>query len=106
IEAGEMVALVGASGSGKSTLMNILGCLVEATSGTCGVAVQDGSTQDADALPALRRDHCGFIFQRHHLLSHLTAEQTVEVPALYAGLERNQGLLRDQQLLQRLGLEA
>ena len=105
IYAGEMVAIVGASGSGKSTLMNILGCLDKATSGTYRVAGQDVATLDADALAQLRREHFGFIFQRYHLLSHLTAEQNVEVPAVYAGLERKQRLLRAQGLLQRLGLE-
>ena len=105
IYAGEMVAIVGASGSGKSTLMNILGCLDKATSGTYRVAGQDVATLDADALAQLRREHFGFIFQRYHLLSHLTAEQNVEVPAVYAGLERKQRLLRAQELLQRLGLE-
>ena len=84
IYAGEMVAIVGASGSGKSTLMNILGCLDKATSGTYRVAGQDVATLDADALAQLRREHFGFIFQRYHLLSHLTAEQNVEVPAVYA----------------------
>ena len=105
IYAGEMVAIVGASGSGKSTLMNILGCLDKATSGTYRVAGQDVATLDADALAQLRREHFGFIFQRYHLLSHLTAEQNVEVPAVYAGLEWKQRLLRAQELLQRLGLE-
>ena len=105
IYAGEMVAIVGASGSGKSTLMNILGCLDKATSGTYRVAGQDVATLDADALAQLRREHFGFIFQRYHLLSHLTAEQNVEVPAVYAGLERKQRLLRAQELLQLLGLE-
>ncbi len=94
IYAGEMVAIVGASGSGKSTLMNILGCPDKATSGTYRVAGQDVATLDADALAQLRREHFGFIFQRYHLLSHLTAEQNVEVPAVYAGLERKQRLLR------------
>lgn len=94
IYAGEMVAIVGASGSGKSTLMNILGCTDKATSGTYRVAGQDVATLDADALAQLRREHFGFIFQRYHLLSHLTAEQNVEVPAVYAGLEWKQRLLR------------
>jgi ABC-type antimicrobial peptide transport system, ATPase component len=104
INAGEMVAIVGASGSGKSTLMNILGCLDKPTSGTYRVAGTDVATLDGDALARLRREHFGFIFQRYHLLSHLTAAQNVEVPAVYAGSERKQRLERAQHLLQRLGL--
>lgn len=104
INAGEMVAIVGASGSGKSTLMNILGCLDKPTSGTYCVAGRDVATLDADALAQLRREHFGFIFQRYHLLSHLSAEQNVEIPAVYAGVERKRRQARAQQLLQRLGL--
>jgi len=104
INAGEMVAIVGASGSGKSTLMNILGCLDKPTSGTYKVAGTDVATLDGDALARLRREHFGFIFQRYHLLAHLSAAQNVEVPAVYAGTERKRRLERAQQLLQRLGL--
>ncbi|MCS6067283.1 hypothetical protein LNO81_08885 [Klebsiella variicola subsp. variicola] len=39
-------------------------------------------------------EHFGFIFQRYHLLSHLTAAQNVEVPAVYAGRERRARLAR------------
>jgi len=104
INAGEMVAIVGASGSGKSTLMNILGCLDKPTSGTYRVAGTDVSLLSSDQLAQLRREHFGFIFQRYHLLSHLTAAQNVEVPAVYAGTERKARLERAKALLTRLGL--
>ncbi|QJT80033.1 macrolide ABC transporter ATP-binding protein/permease MacB [Kosakonia sp. MUSA4] len=104
INAGEMVAIVGASGSGKSTLMNILGCLDKPSSGTYRVAGTDVSTLSGDALAQLRREHFGFIFQRYHLLSHLTAAQNVEVPAVYAGTDRKARLIRARELLTRLGL--
>ncbi|WP_284972535.1 macrolide ABC transporter ATP-binding protein/permease MacB [Atlantibacter hermannii] len=106
INAGEMVAIVGASGSGKSTLMNILGCLDKPTSGSYKVAGVDVATLNSDELAKLRREHFGFIFQRYHLLSHLTAAQNVEIPAIYAGVARKARQQRARELLDRLGLAA
>jgi macrolide transport system ATP-binding/permease protein len=104
IEAGEMVAIVGASGSGKSTLMNILGCLDRPTSGRYHVAGQDTAAMDADALAALRRERVGFIFQRYNLLPDLSALENVEVPAVYAGKKRTLRRERAKFLLTRLKL--
>jgi hypothetical protein len=104
IEAGEMVAIVGASGSGKSTLMNILGCLDRPTRGEYRVDGRSTGDLDPDELAELRREHFGFIFQRYHLLSDLTAQGNVEVPAVYAGKRREARLARADALLERLGL--
>ncbi|HEJ9485381.1 TPA: macrolide ABC transporter ATP-binding protein/permease MacB [Proteus mirabilis] len=104
INAGEMVAIIGASGSGKSTLMNILGCLDKPSSGEYKVAGQSVAKMESDQLAALRREHFGFIFQRYHLMSHLTAEQNVEIPAIYADKNTTQRKERARELLARLGL--
>ena len=104
IEAGEMVAIVGASGSGKSTLMNILGCLDRPTSGSYRVAGRDTAQMDPDELAELRREHFGFIFQRYHLMADLSALANVETPAIYAGMPRGARQGRARQLLGRLGL--
>ncbi|RTF37375.1 ATP-binding cassette domain-containing protein [Serratia marcescens] len=99
-----MVAIMGASGSGKSTLMNILGCLDKPSAGVYRVAGQDVATLSDDALAQLRREHFGFIFQRYHLLPHLSAAHNVEVPAVYAGLGKAARRERAEALLRRLGL--
>ncbi|WP_394094206.1 MacB family efflux pump subunit [Xanthobacter versatilis] len=104
IAEGEMVAIVGASGSGKSTLMNILGCLDRPTRGAYRIAGQETSDLDADALAALRREHFGFIFQRYHLLSELTALGNVEIPAIYSGTQAEARRTRASGLLARLGM--
>ncbi|MDT3249336.1 MacB family efflux pump subunit [Serratia sp. root2] len=101
---GEMVAIVGASGSGKSTLMNILGCLDRPSEGDYQVAGRSTGQLDRDNLAELRREHFGFIFQRYHLLAELTAQDNVEVPAVYAGHQRTARRQRAADLLQRLGL--
>ncbi|WP_168195803.1 MacB family efflux pump subunit [Nissabacter sp. SGAir0207] len=104
IHAGEMVAIVGASGSGKSTLMNLLGCLDQPSAGEYRVAGRLTRDLDRDQLAELRREHFGFIFQRYHLLSDLTALGNVEVPAIYAGARRDLRRQRASELLTRLGL--
>ncbi|WP_434525318.1 macrolide ABC transporter ATP-binding protein/permease MacB [Photorhabdus asymbiotica] len=105
IYVGEMIAIIGASGSGKSTLMNILGCLDKPSGGEYRVAGQNIAELNNDELAALRREHFGFIFQRYHLLTHLTAEQNVEIPAVYAGAAKTERRQRAIELLGRLGLE-
>ncbi|GAJ93229.1 MacB family efflux pump subunit [Agrobacterium rhizogenes] len=104
IAEGEMVAIVGPSGSGKSTLMNIIGLLDRPTNGTYAIAGSETHLLDSDALSQLRREHFGFIFQRYHLLSELTALGNVEVPAIYAGQPGHARSERATALLQRLGM--
>ena len=104
INAGEMVAIIGASGSGKSTLMNILGCLDKPTTGTYTISGRITSKLSPDELAELRREHFGFIFQRYHLLNALTAQGNVEIPAIYAGVNDEERQKRATEILTRLGL--
>ncbi|ELW8204797.1 MacB family efflux pump subunit [Yersinia enterocolitica] len=104
IHSGEMVAIVGASGSGKSTLMNILGCLDKPSSGEYLVAGRIPQHLDSNELAELRREYFGFIFQRYHLLNDLSAQENVEIPAIYAGVNREERRQRAASLLSRLGL--
>jgi macrolide transport system ATP-binding/permease protein len=104
INAGEMVAIVGASGSGKSTLMNILGCLDKPSGGVYKIDGRSIGELSADELAAQRRERFGFIFQRYHLLNGLTAMGNVEIPAIYAGESKEKRKERATALLSRLGL--
>lgn len=85
---GEFIAIVGQSGSGKSTLMNILGCLDKGTAGQYLFAGRDIQSFDADDLAWLRREAFGFVFQSYNLLPTASAEENVEVPAIYASTLR------------------
>ncbi|WP_281252018.1 MacB family efflux pump subunit [Methylobacillus rhizosphaerae] len=105
IHAGEFVAIVGTSGSGKSTLMNILGCLDRPSAGTYLFAGRNVAGMDVDELAWLRREAFGFVFQGYHLIATETAQENVEIPALYAGMPEHERAQRARSLLARLGLE-
>ncbi|WP_198919166.1 MacB family efflux pump subunit [Pseudomonas chlororaphis] len=104
IHAGEFVAIVGASGSGKSTLMNILGCLDRPTSGEYLFAGENVARLGSDELAWLRREAFGFVFQGYHLIASGSAQENVEMPAIYAGTPAAERHARAAALLDRLGL--
>ncbi|HEK1691320.1 TPA: MacB family efflux pump subunit [Pseudomonas putida] len=104
IHPGEFIAIVGASGSGKSTLMNILGCLDRPTSGHYLFTGRDVAQLGSDELAWLRREAFGFVFQGYHLIPSGSAQENVEMPAIYAGTPPAERHARAAALLERLGL--
>ncbi len=104
VAAGEIVTIIGASGSGKSTLLNIIGALDRPTSGTVRVAGRDLNTLWDEALAELRSRHMGFVFQFHHLLPEFSAHENVAMPALIAGIAREEAMERALELLGSVGL--
>ena len=104
IEPGEFVAIMGSSGSGKSTFMNMLGCLDKPSSGKYLLEGTDVSQLDKKALAAIRNKKLGFVFQGFNLLSRTTALENVELPTLYAKMEKEQRLARAKEVLTLVGL--
>lgn len=104
VEKGEFVAMMGPSGSGKSTTMNILGCLDKPTKGTYLLNGDDVSDLDNDQLADIRNSMIGFVFQGFNLLQKTSALENVELPLLYAGVERKTRHSRAKESLIEMGL--
>jgi putative ABC transport system ATP-binding protein len=104
IQAGELVVLMGPSGSGKSTMLNILGCLDRPTSGSYRLQGREVATLSEEELVEVRRHSIGFIFQTFHLVPRMDSLRNVELPMIFAGLERSERLERARRALESVGL--
>jgi len=80
VDAGSLVAVMGASGSGKSTLLTIAGSLEEPTSGEVYVEGAALSAMGRNDRARLRRRSIGYVFQDFNLLAGLTAAENVSLP--------------------------
>lgn len=105
LQAGEMVAVVGASGSGKSTLLHLLGGLDKPSSGQLFYKDQEMTPWKADKLAQWRNQNLGFVYQFHHLLPEFSALENVAMPQLIAGKSPAEAKQQAEQLLVRVGLE-
>jgi putative ABC transport system ATP-binding protein len=100
----EFVAIMGSSGSGKSTFMNMLGCLDKPSSGRYILEGTDVSRLDKKQLAEIRNRKLGFVFQGFNLLSRTTALENVELPTLYAHMDKMQRFTRSKEVLEMVGL--
>jgi putative ABC transport system ATP-binding protein len=104
IRRNEYLAVMGPSGSGKSTLMNMLGCLDTPTSGRYEFNGRNVADMDDDELAAIRNREIGFVFQTFNLLPRATSLRNVELPLIYAGMDRESREERATQALTDVGL--
>lgn len=76
IHPGEIVILTGPSGSGKTTLLTLIGALRSLQTGSLKILDQELNGARKQKLIQVR-SQIGFIFQDHHLLKCLTAQENV-----------------------------
>ena len=102
---GQVVAFLGPSGSGKTTLLNIIGCILDPSSGSMELdgerVIEDGRWLRSD-LKSLRLDKIGFIFQFHNLIPFLDATDNVALVLQLAGADATTARARAVELLDYL----
>jgi putative ABC transport system ATP-binding protein len=106
IPEGDYLSLMGPSGSGKSTLLNIIGCLDRPTAGSYRLDGREVARLPEEDLSQIRRHQIGFVFQSYHLVPRLTAAGNVELPMIFAGVERRERAARVARALESVGLSA
>lgn len=99
VSKGKHVLISGLSGSGKTTLMNLMSGLLKPTSGFVSFEENDFSKLTEENIDQIRSKNFGFIFQRLHLIKHLTVEQNILL-----GLNKDQSPNIDE-LLDDIGLK-
>lgn len=106
IQPGEVVALVGPSGSGKTTLLQIAGLMAQPDAGQIEIQGMACETLNDAARTTLRRKKIGFVYQFHHLLPELTAEENVMMPQLINHVPKSQAASEAERLLDLVGLSS
>lgn len=105
VSEGEFISIVGQSGSGKSTLMNIIGLLDRPTAGEYFLNGVDIKTLKDEELSVYRSKKIGFVFQNFNLIPRSNAQKNVELPMLYAKVNRKERALRAEKLLELVDMK-
>lgn len=99
VEKGEIFGFLGANGAGKTTAIRILCGLSYPTSGEIRVAGHDVYRERE-----MIKKKIGYMSQKFSLYEDLTVSENIHLYAGIYGLGRKQIALREEQLLERLGI--
>jgi len=103
VNAGEVVAIIGASGSGKSTLLRCLNRLTEPTSGD--VYFEEVRITDPEVDINEVRQHMGMVFQSFNLFMHLSVKRNIMLALTEVrGLEKEEAEKRAMAALEQVGM--
>jgi len=105
VDAGSLVAVMGASGSGKSTLLTIAGSLEDPTSGEVYVGGRSLSSLSRNGKARLRRQSIGYVFQDYNLLAGLSAVENVSLPLELDGVAARKAQAAALESLENFGLK-
>jgi putative ABC transport system ATP-binding protein len=101
---GEFVAVIGPSGSGKSTLLQLLGCLDRPSEGRYRLKDRAVESLNDTELSDLRNHSIGFVFQAFNLILQHNVLENVELPLVYAGVDKRARRERCVEILRQVGL--
>jgi len=105
VDKGEFVSIMAPSGTGKTTLLNVLGCLMKATSGSYLFEGHDIETLNDDQLSEIRNKKIGFVFQTFNLLEKTSALDNVLLPLVYSDIYPADASKKAAGLLEAVGLK-
>ncbi len=106
VDAGVLVAVVGASGSGKSSLLAVAGAMRQPDSGSITIRGVEVTELPAKRRSSIRHDLIGFVFQGSNLLASLTALEQLELVGRIGGDSRTATRAKALTLLEEVGLAA
>jgi putative ABC transport system ATP-binding protein len=104
VDAGSLVAIMGASGSGKTTLLTIAGSLEDPTRGDVYVDGRPLSSRSRNGKAQLRRRSVGYVFQDYNLLAGLSAAENVSLPLELDGVSARKAQSAAMEALEGFGL--
>ncbi len=104
IERGEVMLLMGPSGSGKTTLVSIMGCILRPTTGSVRILGEEITGLSERALPRVRLNNIGFIFQGFNLFPTLTAGENIEMALDLKNIRGSEARRRAMSYLEQVGM--
>lgn len=107
INSGQRIAIVGPSGVGKTTLLNIIGLIMQPSTGEVFVKNKNVKNYTEKEIAKLRNKLFGYVMQDFALIEEDTVFENVVIPLLYTdiNISKKNKLIMVQNALKRVSLE-